>query len=138
MDRSDAFSNIASANLYDSSTGAGRYQLATDPDGDGYYKRSGNTVPEPQCGAQNPLGGRINTFLDGSNCRYQFINQRTLIAEQESVQVFSQFDYELSDSVSIFSEMSFPSNELTDTIGGAVMNLRLNNLAQLLGVRPHP
>ncbi len=127
VDRADAFSTDASANLYDSSTGAGRYNLATDSDGDGYYERSGSTVPDPHCGMQNPEGGRINTFLDGSNCRYQFINQRTLIAEEKRLQVFSQFDYRLTDDVNIFSEMSFSSNEIKDTIGGAVMDLRFDD-----------
>jgi len=127
VNRSDAFSTDASANLYDSSTGAGRYNLASDPDGDGYYERSGDTVADPHCGQANPLGGRINTFLNGSNCRYQFINQRTLIAEEERLQVFSQFDYNITDSVKIFSEVSFSSNEIKDTIGGAVMDLRFDD-----------
>ncbi len=127
VDRADAFSFDADENLYDSSTGAGRFQHGIDPDGDGFYERQGNTVPAPGCGSQNPAGGRINTFIDGTNCRYQFIDQRTLIAEETRWQLFSQFDYELTDNVSIFAEMSFSSNEILDTIGGAVMDLRLDD-----------
>lgn len=125
--RSDAFSTDAKANLYDSSTGAGRYNRAVDPDGDGFYSREGNTVADPNCGSPNPINGVVNTFLSGDNCRYQFINQRTLIAEENRFQVFSQFDYDLTDSVKIFSEMSFSSNEIKDTIGGAVMDQRLDD-----------
>lgn len=126
-DRSDAFSNIASLNLYDSSTGAGRYSLAEDLDGDGFYSRTGNTVPDAACGQPNAFNGVISTFVDGSNCRYQFINQRTLVADERRLQVFSQFDYELTDAVSIFAEASYSSNEIQDTIGGAVMNQRLDD-----------
>ncbi len=125
--RADAFSTDASLNLYDSSTGAGRYNLAVDADGDGFYERTGGTVADPNCGMPNPLNGVVNTFVDGSNCRYNFVNQRTLIAEEERVQVFSQFNYDLTDAVQIFSEVSFSSNEIKDTIGGAVMRVSLDD-----------
>jgi len=126
-DRADGLSTVPSDNLFDSSTGAGRYNAASDPDGDGFYERSGNTVADPNCGMPNPLSGITNTFLDGTNCRYIFLNQRTLVADEERLQVFSQFDYDLSDRVSIFSEMSYSSNEVNDTIGGAVMDLRFDD-----------
>jgi len=35
--------------------------------------------------------------------------------------VFTQFDYELSDTVSFYSELSFSSNEIRDAVGGAVL-----------------
>ncbi|MEM6808927.1 MAG: TonB-dependent receptor [Pseudomonadota bacterium] len=125
--RADAFSTVASENLFDSSTGAGRYNAAIDPDGDGFYDRIGNTVADPNCGQPNPLSGITNTFVDGTNCRYIFVNQRTLVAEQTRVQVFSQFDYDVSDNVTVFAEASYSSNEVLDTIGGAVMDLRLDD-----------
>lgn len=115
-------------NLFDSSTGAGRYNAAEDLDGDGFYTRTGNTVADPNCGQPNPLSGITNTFFtDGPNCRYIFLNQRSLVAEEERIQVFSQFDYDWSDRVSIFAEMSYSFNEVKDTIGGAVMDLRFDD-----------
>ena len=126
-ERADGLSTVAVDNLFDSSTGAGRYNRAIDPDGDGFYERVGNTVADPNCGMPNPISGITNTFVDGDNCRYIFLNQRTLVAEEERFQVFSQFDYDLTDKVSIFSEISYSSNEIKDTIGGAVMDLRLDD-----------
>ena len=126
-ERADAFSTVASENLFDSSTGAGRYNQAIDPDGDGFYERIGNTVADPNCGMPNPLSGVTNTFVDGTNCRYIFVNQRTLVAEQTRVQVFSQFDYDVTDNITIFAEAGYSSNEVLDTIGGAVMDLRLDD-----------
>ncbi len=127
VDRADARSTDPALNLYDSSTGAGRYNQAIDSNNDGFYERTGNTVADAHCGQRNPRGGPINTFIDGDNCRYGFIDQRTLIAEEKRLQVFSQFNYDLTDDVSIFSEVSFSSNEIKDTIGGAVMDMRLDD-----------
>ena len=120
VERSDGDSTVASDNLWDSGSGAGRYNLATN-NGDGTYSRSGNTVADPNCGKPNAISGLVNTFVAGTNCRYNFINQRSLIAEESRLQVFSQFDYDLSDKVQIFSEYSYSNNQVVDIIGGNVL-----------------
>ena len=104
---------------WDSGTGAGRYDLASD-NGDGTFSRSGGTVADPNCGRPNSIGV-INTFVSGSNCRYSFIDQRRLTPEETRFQSFTQFNYDLSDTVELFSELSFSTNEIRDGIGGAVL-----------------
>jgi len=107
---------------FSSGTGSpGRIQLADDVDGDGIFTRFGNTLPDPDCAA---AGG----IVDGSNCRYPFINQRRIIAEEERIQIFSQFDYEISDHIRVDAEASFSRNEITDAIGGAVLRGAANTV----------
>lgn len=117
---------LDTSSSWDSGTGSGRYQLAEDLDGDGIFSRTGGTVADPNCGAPN-AAGVVNTFISGSNCRYNFVNQRRMIAEEQRFQVFTQFDYDLTDSVEIFSELSFSSNEVNDAIGGAVLRTTTDN-----------
>ena len=129
---------LDTSSSFDSGTGGGRYNRAIDPDMDGTYERVdagddddnpvnySNTVADPNCGGTNSVGA-INTFVDSNNCRYNFVNQRRLIAEEERFQVFSQFNYDLTDSVSIFGEFSYSSNEIRDAIGGAVLRTTTDN-----------
>jgi iron complex outermembrane receptor protein len=96
---------------FDSSTGSpGRFNLAQN-NGDGTFSRTGNTLADPDCLAAGGL-------LDGQNCRYYFINQRRLIAEEERFQVFSQANYDLTDKINVFAEAGFSRNEIIDGAGG--------------------
>jgi iron complex outermembrane receptor protein len=100
--------------VFNSGTGApGKFQRAgTNADGD--TVRVGNTLADPDCAA---AGG----ILRGTSCRYNFIDQRRIIAEEERLQIFSQIDYDVNDRISFFGEMSFSQNEIRDGIGGAVL-----------------
>lgn len=80
----------------------------------------GNTLADPDCVA---AGG----ILRGSSCRYNFIDQRRIIAEEERLQIFSQIDFDVNDRVSFFGEMSFSQNEIRDGIGGAVLRRTTTN-----------
>ena len=104
--------------VFSSSTGSpGRYNLAI-PDGSGGFLRTGDTLPDPDCvAAQGHLRG------GAENCRYPFIDQRRLIAEEDRIQVFSGLEYDISDRVRFFSELSYSRNEIRDAIGGAVLRL---------------
>ena len=104
-----------------SGTGAGRYQLAALGE-DGNYSRTGGTVPDAHCAASGP-----GNFVDGSNCRYNFIDQRRLIAEETRLQIFNQFTYDISDDTQVFAEMSYSTNEIRDAIGGAVLRTTTDN-----------
>jgi len=96
---------------FDSSTGSpGRFNLAV-PDGNGNFNRAGNALADPDCVA---AGG----ILDGANCRYHFLDQRRLIAEEDRIQVFSQADYEVTDNLKVFAEAGYSRNEITDGAGG--------------------
>ena len=126
QERSNGGNQLATASFWDSSTGAGRYNLAVDPDGDGIYARSGGTVADAHCGSPNAVGV-VNTFVSGDNCRYVFIDQRRLVPEEQRFQSFTSFSYDLSDTVSLFSEFSFSSNKIHDAIGGAVLRTQTDH-----------
>lgn len=106
---------LDTASDFDSGTGAGRYNLAV-LNADGEYERSGITVADAHCAESGP-----GNFVDGSNCRYNFIDQRRLIAEETRLQVFSQFDYDVTDNINVYGEFSYSTNEIRDAIGGAVL-----------------
>jgi iron complex outermembrane receptor protein len=126
--RSQGDSFIASENQYDSSTGAGRYALATqNPDDPTHYLRSSGDVADPYCGQPSADTGITQTFVDGNNCRYIFLNQRALIGDESRLQAFAQFDYEISDETTVFGEMSYSSNAVTDIIGGAPLDVRTDD-----------
>lgn len=126
--RSKGDSFIPSENQYDSSTGAGRYSLATpNPNDPTNYLRSGNTVADPYCQQPSPISGKTQTFVDGNNCRYIFLDQRALIGEENRLQIFSQLDYRISDDTTVFAEMSYSSNEVKDIIGGAPLDVRTDD-----------
>lgn len=115
---------LNTSSSFDSGTGAGRYNRALNTAG--IYTRTGNTVADPSCGEANTIGV-INTFEASNNCRYNFVDQRRLIAEEERFQIFSQFNYELTDSVGVFVELSYSNNEVRDAIGGAVLRTTTDN-----------
>ena len=111
----DADNASGIGNVFSSGTGSpGRFNLAV-PGDDGAFVRSGSPVEDPDCEA---AGGELR---DGTRCRYPFIDQRRLIAEEERFQVFGQYDYELSDRLVTSGEISFSRNEIRDAIGGAVL-----------------
>jgi iron complex outermembrane receptor protein len=126
--RSGGDSTDPSVNLFDSSTGAGRYALAVpDANDPNRYERGSGDVADPYCGSANPLNGVTSTFIDGTNCRYNFLNQRALIGEESRLQLFTQFDYAINKDTQIFAEASFSSNEVRDIIGGAPLDIRTDD-----------
>ena len=84
---------------------------------DGLYDRVLNTTINDTC---------VDPSRGSSNCRYPFIDQRRIIAEEDRFQLFSQFDMDLNDRLSIDAEMSFSRNEIRDAIGGAVLRGSVN------------
>ena len=100
--------------LYLSGTGApGRISRAV-PSGSTFTL--GSTLADPDCVA----GGGV--LSSATSCSYPFIDQRRVIAAEERIQTLAQFDYELSDSLKFFAELSFSRNEIRDVIGGTVLN----------------
>lgn len=116
----DVIKRLDSANaagigaLYSSGTGApGRLSRAV-PDGTSF--RLGATLADPDCVA----GGGV--LASATSCTYPFIDQRRVIAEEERLQTLAQFDYELTDKLKVFAELSYSRNEIRDAIGGTVLN----------------
>lgn len=113
-DEANTIDNVPLGGVYNSGTGApGRFKRAV-ASGTGYGV-SGSFVADPDCAA---AGG----ILRGTSCRYGFIDQRRAIAEEERMQFLAQFDYEITDKLTTFVEASFSRNEITDKIGGTVLN----------------
>lgn len=100
--------------LYSSGTGApGRISRAV-PSGSTFVL--GSTLADPNCVA----GGGV--LASATSCTYPFIDQRRTIAEEKRLQTLAQFDYEITDRMKIFAELSHSRNEIRDAIGGTVLN----------------
>lgn len=121
----------AIGNIFNSSFGSpGQLRAATFFDGftgdsitsvfdvvNGVSGETGNAIADPDCVA---AGGILRESAD--QCRFDFIDQRRLIAEEDRIQVFSQFDYEITDRLEAFAEVSYSRNEIRDFLGGAVLS----------------
>lgn len=100
--------------LYSSGTGApGRISRAV-PSGTTFTL--GSTLADPDCVA----GGGV--LASATSCTYPFIDQRRTIAEEKRFQTLAQFDYEITDRMKVFAELSYSRNEIRDAIGGTVLN----------------
>lgn len=101
------------ASLFDSATGSpGRISVAI-PNGSGGFTRGASTLADPDCVA---AGG----FISGANCRYNFLGQVRLIAEETRFQTFATAHYDVNDKLKVFSELGFSHNEVRDGIGGTL------------------
>ena len=107
--------DAGTASLFDSATGSpGRISVAVpDATAPGGFARGASTLADPDCVA---AGG----FIDGANCRYNFLNQVRLIPEEARFQAFSSMNYDVTDSLNVFSEIGFSRNEVRDGIGGTL------------------
>ncbi|NVJ96596.1 MAG: TonB-dependent receptor [Alphaproteobacteria bacterium] len=94
-----------------SGTGApGTYQQAVlDADGN-YAGVSGNRFADPNCEA---AGGILQSGL----CRHDFADQLSVIPAEERIQLFAEADYDISDQLEVFAELSFSHNAVNATIG---------------------
>jgi iron complex outermembrane receptor protein len=100
-----------------SGTGApGTYFRAID-DGNGGLTRTGAGVADPDCLAAGGIF-RSGTGEPGEPCRYNFDDQTSVLREEERQQVFAQFDYDFSDSVTYINETSFSRNLSYRSAGG--------------------
>jgi len=97
--------------LWDSGTGSpGRFNAAI-LDANGNFQRTGNTLADPDCVA---AGG----ILDGTNCRYHFLNQRRVIPAEQRFQIYTTANYDVANNFNVFAEVGFSRNEVTDGVGG--------------------
>ncbi|MBO9490312.1 TonB-dependent receptor [Endozoicomonas sp. G2_1] len=51
--------------------------------------------------------------LRGNTCRHIFADQNGVIHESTRYQIFSEFEYDLNDKLTVFGELSFSRNDLT-------------------------
>ena len=102
--------------VFSSGTGSPGKVMIASLDDAGEYEEEGATLADPDCeAAQGHLRGGT------ASCRYPFIDQRRLIAEEERLQIFTQFDYDLSNQLNVFGEFGYSRIEVTDILGGGVL-----------------
>ena len=70
--------------------------------------------PDPDC---RQGGG----FPDGALCRMDFSDQRTMIAAEQRAQFFADAEFELTGAVTLFSEIGYSVNEITDRVGNMLL-----------------
>jgi iron complex outermembrane receptor protein len=78
--------------------------------------------PDADClGAGGVIGDPADTGLASNVCRYNFADQVAVIADEQRTQVFSEFDWEFSDSIKYYAEASFSSNLIQRATGGQLL-----------------
>ena len=91
----------------------------TDDDGKTITKKfTAPGIPDPDCIA---AGGVMRSATD-SRCRYLFVDQVSVISAEERTQVFTEFEWEFSDSLTYFAEASYSNNVIERASGGATFN----------------
>jgi len=99
------------ASRFLSSTGSpGTYQLATIDPITSEINRTGTEFADPNCEA---AGG----FLIGTRCRHNFADQLAIIPDERRASVFTEFDYDFSDDIKFYSELSFSRNKVGAILG---------------------
>ncbi len=110
----------ASLSRFLSSTGSpGTYHRATiGPDGEATDVAGADNTPDPDCiaagGVQRPGGDSL--------CRYNFVDQVSVISAEERAQVFTEFDWNFSDQLKYYAEASFSHNVVRRSDGGGTFN----------------
>ena len=94
-----------------------------DPDEeDPEFLRAGNNA-DPDClGAGGVLLNPADIGRVDNTCRYHFVDQVSVISAEERFQVFTEFNWEFSDSVNYYAEASFSNNTIMRDSGGATLN----------------
>ncbi len=78
--------------------------------------------PDPDCiAAGGVIGDPADTGLSANTCRYNFADQVSIIAAEKRVQVFTEFDWEFSDSIKYYAEASFSNNQILRHTGGQLL-----------------
>ncbi len=105
-----------------SGTGSpGSYERAIlNADGEAQSVPSANREPDPDCEA---AGGVIGdpAILSSNTCRYNFADQVSVISAEQRAQVFTEFDWEVTEGVKYYAEASFSANQIERDLGGQLL-----------------
>ena len=76
--------------------------------------------PDPDCEA---AGGVIGdpAILATNTCRYNFADQVSVISAEQRAQVFTEFNWEISDKVNYYLEANFSENQIFRNSGGQLL-----------------
>lgn len=78
--------------------------------------------PDPDCiGAGGVIGDPADTGLNPNTCRYNFADQVSVIASEKRTQVFTEADWEFTESVRGYMEASFSNNAVLSSSGGQLL-----------------
>jgi iron complex outermembrane receptor protein len=117
-----------------SSTGSpGTYYFAV-PDDDDILGRVGDPFPDPNCEAAL---GILRTPTD-SRCRYNFADQVSVISAEDRTQVFTEMDWEFTDSIRWYNESSFSRNVVRRSAGGSTFNTGNSSRGSTIIPGSHP
>ncbi len=79
-------------------------------------------VPDADCeAAGGVIGDPVDTGLNPNTCRYNFADQVSVISAEQRAQVFTEFNWEFSDSVNYYMEASFSDNQVFRDNGGQLL-----------------
>jgi iron complex outermembrane receptor protein len=119
--------------FYSSNGGPGNYQMAlVDPSSGEYLGGSGSERPDPDC----LDSGGVKTATS-SRCRANFLDQVSIIPEEERIQVFAEGDIDISDSVKVYGEAHFSNNTIERSQGTSLFDRGLAN-GRMLIPADHP
>jgi iron complex outermembrane receptor protein len=78
--------------------------------------------PDPDCeAAGGVIGDPLDTGLAANTCRYNFADQVSVISAEQRAQVFTEFNYEITDKVNYYVEASFSDNQIFRNTGGQLL-----------------
>jgi iron complex outermembrane receptor protein len=121
------------ARFYSSNGGPGNYRLALlDPITGDYLGGSGSEQADVDCLA----AGGVKTATS-SRCRANFLDQVSIIPEEERIQIFAEGDLDVNDSIKLFAEAHFSNNEINRTQGTSLFDKGLAD-GRLLVPANHP
>ena len=111
-------------------------RVMTGPDGRYYpLKIDGADAPhspDPDCRA----GGG---YPDGSLCRMDFTDQRTMIAAEQRAQLFTEAEFDVSERMTFFSEVGYSANKIGDRVGNMLfVNGNVQGTNEIFVPASHP
>lgn len=127
VERIDGNGDLSNSRLISSTGSPGSYRRAVD-DGAGGLTRSGDAYGDPDC---LDAGGILRnpydvvdgvTDLTSELCRYHFADQVSVIGAEQRLQVFTEFDWDFSDTIKFYNESSFSRNVIWRSQGGSTFN----------------
>jgi iron complex outermembrane receptor protein len=103
-----------------STTGSpGTYHRATiGPDGEATDVAGATNTPDADCLA----AGGVQRSPTDAFCRYNFVDQVSVISAEERVQMFTEFDWNFNDQLRYYAEASYSRNVVRRNDGGGTYN----------------
>lgn len=129
-ERAGGDGDIYSSKFLSSTGSPGTYTLA-DTDSNGVINSLGSSYPDPNC---ETAGG---VLLSGV-CRTNFQDQLAVLPKENRYQVFTEFEYELTDSLTAFAEVSFSRNNVQAILGSPFYSNGLVNGGSMYIPAEHP